>query len=121
MRIPPLPDGTTYFIDERGNKVVTGSRMGIRNCIPDELDLPCTIELTVIRLKWVDGDYTSSGAYFGNGTPGEHIYRGVSVEHGVDVFVRAKGLHQAEGKLKELINNVNPRYSVVIGARKHER
>ena len=120
-RIPPLEDGMTYFINEHGNKVVTGTKMGLRNCIPDDLELPCTIELTIIRLKWVDGDYLSSGVYFGNGTRGENIYRGVSVEHGIDMYVRASSWYQSEVMMTDTITDVNQEYKVNIWARKQER
>ena len=77
-----------------------GADMGRPNLLPD--DCNAAIKLHLERLKWVDHDYDSGGAYFGGGN-GDFIYCAYVKE--IRIFVRAKTRVEAKGKVKELLPN----------------
>lgn len=99
-----LSSGTMYGYDSNGNKICTGSQMGRRNFLPQDLNTP--IKLEVQRLKWVDGDYDEGGAYWGGGN-GDTIFffHGEDSEEQIELYVRAKSMKQATEKMKEILPN----------------
>jgi hypothetical protein len=88
-------DGSTGFYNEKNERVCTGARMGIPNCLPDDVNAP--VELTLERCRWVDGDYLEGGAYFGQSKKGEWIWCAYNDE--VEVFVRAGNRGDAVSKV----------------------
>ncbi len=94
-----LESGATYGYDAQGNRICTGSRMGRRDKLPLVRSAPC--KLRIKALKWVDGDYDQSGAYWGY-TPGDTIYCAWNAD-GVQVFIRAKSLAEALNAVCEAI------------------
>lgn len=106
--LPPLRDGSTYFTNEHGEKVCTGSQMGRRDSLPETREaraLPCKLRL--VRLTWHDGDYDAGGAYWGStrapgkgrrlGAPLDFIFRaaGDVGEERAEIFIRAANREQA--------------------------
>jgi hypothetical protein len=67
-----LESGTTYFTDDNGKRVCTGSQNGRPDNIPLPIRSLASVKLHMVRLKWVDGDYDQGGAYWGNN--GSHVY-----------------------------------------------
>lgn len=68
-----LESGMTYFTDDNGKRICTGSQMGRPDSIPNCIRLLPFVKVRMIKLKWVDGDYDQGGAYWGNnGT--DHVY-----------------------------------------------
>ena len=86
-----LPRGTTGFTDDTGKWICTGSQMGRRNSLPD--DINASIKLQMEPLKWVDGDYDQQGCYWGGGS-GDYIY--CAHAETVMIFVRAKNREAAK-------------------------
>lgn len=72
-----------------------GAQMGRPDQMPVNQNAP--IKLQMERLKWVDGDYDQSGAYWGGGN-GDWIYcaHGEDAEVAVKVFVRAVSREHAK-------------------------
>jgi hypothetical protein len=71
--------------------------MGRADFLPDDPNQP--IRLSVVRLRFVDGDYDQGGAYWGN-SGGTYIYRAVgdspgSVDPVVELYVRARSRLEA--------------------------
>ena len=113
--LPPLSNGSTYFTNEHGEKVCTGSQMGRRDTLPETREgraLPCKLRL--VRLSWVDGDYDAGGAYWGAtrernprphsramGRPLNHIFRALGDvgEERAELFVRAATRCQARAAI----------------------
>ena len=110
--LPPLRDGSTYFTNEHGEKVCTGSIMGRRDSLPDTREaraLPCKLRL--VRLQWVDGDYDTGGAYWGCtrarsytrrlGAPLDFIFRAVGDvgEERAEIFARATSRSEARAEI----------------------
>lgn len=106
--LPPLRDGATYFVNEHGEKVCTGSQMGRRDTLPEDREArktPCKLRL--VRLPWVGGDYDTGGAYWGAtrapgkgrklGKPLSHIFRALGDvgEERAEIFVRAANRRKA--------------------------
>lgn len=106
--LPPLRDGATYFVNEHGEKVCTGSQMGRRDTLPDTREgraLPCKLRL--VRLTWHGGDYDTGGAYWGCaratsytrklGKPLSHIFRAVGDigDERAEIFVRSTSRRDA--------------------------
>lgn len=82
-KMPPLANVSTRF----------GAPMGRRDRHADDRE---TQRLFLIaRLPWVDGDYDAGGAYWGYADR-EHIYRAVSEDGEVELFVRAKHIDEAK-------------------------
>lgn len=111
--LPPLRDGATYFVNEHGEKICTGSQMGRRDTLPETREaraLPCKLRL--VRLRWVSGDYDTGGAYWGAtraashsrklGKPLSHIFRAVGDvgEERAEIFVRAATRGQARAAVR---------------------
>lgn len=64
MKTPPYrADGTTYFRNEAGERVCTGSMMGRRDVLPD--NRKAAIKLHLRHVPFVDGCYDQGGAYWG--------------------------------------------------------
>jgi hypothetical protein len=59
-----LPSGTTFFTNDSGRRVCTGSQFGRRDELPDDSTAPVKLRLT--RLPFVDSDYDRWGAYWGS-------------------------------------------------------
>lgn len=108
--LPKLSDGATYFTDDNGQRVCTGSRMGRRNTLPD--NRTGAFKLRLVRLRWV-GDYDEGGAYWGN-TRGTWIYRATNTADAsggyntqgapgclIEIFVRATSRAEAKAKVRE--------------------
>lgn len=102
-----LPDGATYFHDENGNKVCTGSQMGRCNILPSDFpneDYPHgnkqKLKLRMIRLPFVDGCYDKWGAYWGSPA---NIY--CAFVDGIRVFVRANGRYHAKEQVRVKLPN----------------
>ena len=106
--LPPLRDGITYFVNEHGEKVCTGSQMGRRDTLPDTRGgraLPCKLRL--VRLAWHGGDYDAGGAYWGAtrapgkgrklGAPLSFIFRaaGDVGDERAEIFTRATSRREA--------------------------
>lgn len=79
--------------------------MGRANRLPE--DLLAKGKLRVTRLKWVDGDYDSGGAYFGN-TGKDNIYCawGDIGDVSVRIFVRANARDVAKHEINKIMPNV---------------
>ncbi len=86
-----------------------GAPLGRQNLIPNP---NATVKLHMVKLRWVDGDYSEDGTYWGQ-TKGEHIYwaRGEYYEEGLSqnvdycVFVRAKSRVEAKELVRESVPN----------------
>lgn len=105
MTRPALPEGASYFIDDAGQRVCAGAKMGIPDILPT--DQEAALELTLERLEWEDGDYIAeNGAYFGFKS-GTHIYRsyGEDAEEQVELYCRATSVADAEHQFKEQLPN----------------
>ena len=87
-----------------------GADMGRRNNIPDANE---PVKLSLVKLKWYDGDYDEGGAYWGY-TKGTNIYwaHGNSLcpsEYDasplkfkdIDIFVRAVSRDDAKKQVRE--------------------
>ncbi len=79
-----------------------GADMGRISILPEDLAAP--IRLSLVRLRWVDGDYDPGGAYWGR-RPGEWIYRAVGDDAAgvVEIFARAQSRAEAKGKIRALV------------------
>lgn len=75
-----------------------GAQMGRPSNYPHNPNSP--VRLSLERLRLVDGDYDTGGAYWGGG--GEPMYRAVG-EGGVELFVRAKSRQQAKAAINARI------------------
>jgi hypothetical protein len=71
-----LESGTTYFTDDNGKKVCTGSQMGRPNILPMVVmgTNAAPVKLHLERLQWVDGCYDQGGAYWGRPNSGKNVY-----------------------------------------------
>lgn len=74
---------------------VRGADMGRPNVLPEDRNNP--IKLQMIKLEWVDWDYDSGGAYWGN-SGGTSIY--CAFNGPVRVFVRATDRKEAKAKVR---------------------
>lgn len=73
--ISKLPNGFTYFFNEHGERICTGSQNGRREV--RALDKSARIKFYLRRERLNNGGYDSGGAYWGIGSP---LYRFESVE-----------------------------------------
>jgi len=92
-----------------------GAPMGRPNYLPDDREQPYLMHLT--RLRWVDGDYDSGGAYWGYSSKHGDIYcaevQNTSSKldfwqdegESVRVFVRAKDRELAKQQVRKLLPN----------------
>ncbi len=107
MKRPKLPSGTTGFFNDKNEWVATGSQMGRRDSLP--VDRSVHISLRIAQLKWVDGDYDEAGAYWGQGSRGEHIYHVWGTcdaeDMQVEMFVRATSKDNARKAVKAALPN----------------
>lgn len=106
-----LSNGTTYFIDDNGKKVCTGSQNGR----PDNIPLPIrslpSVKLHLERLKMYDGDcYDAGGCYWGSGNGTTYMYCAWgTVINPVSnnpfppcqIFVRANSRKDAKARVRE--------------------
>lgn len=70
-----LESGTTFFTDDSGKRVCTGSQNGRPDIIPLSISQTLSpVKLHLERLKWVDGDYDQGGAYWGCPGRGMYVY-----------------------------------------------
>lgn len=99
--IPALRDGATYFTNEHGDRVCTGSQMGRCNLLPDDRAQP--IKLRLYRLRFVDGDYDQAGAYWGGPAT---VWRAVGYDRDgdlVECFVRALDRVDAKSAVRSIL------------------
>lgn len=89
-----------------------GAPMGRAASLPE--DTNSFLSLRLKKLKWVDGDYDSGGAYWGGGL-GDFIFCAYNLHEGVEVFVRAKSHKHAEEKVLTILPNAG-----FIGVRKEK-
>ena len=59
-----------------------------------------TTKVYLQRLRFVDGDYTLDGTYWGR-TPGEYVYCAMAEDETTRVYVRAKSREGAKQKLAD--------------------
>lgn len=104
-----LSSGTTYFTDDNGKKVCTGSQNGRPDIIPASVrqNLGYVLRLHLNRLQWVDGCYDQGGAYWGNNGSDVYCAWGKFGPNDlfVQVFVRAKSRQEARHNVKEKLSN----------------
>jgi hypothetical protein len=84
IKIPALSNAASQYVSSMGRSDTQG-------------DSTKNLALTLIQLRWVDGDYDTGGAYWG-GSRSEHIYRayGYQEDETVELFIRAKSFSAAE-------------------------
>jgi len=98
-----LPSGTTGFYNAENQWVCTGSAMG-RKSMPGQCAKP--VKCYLRKLKWVDGDYDSQGAYWGY-VAGTNIYWANfdTEETNEDIFVRATSRDDAREQVRTKLPN----------------
>jgi hypothetical protein len=78
-----------------------GASMGRRDTLPENPAAP--VRLSLVRLRWVDGDYDAGGAYWGR-VPGTWIFRALGDaddgETVAELYVRASGREEAKEKVR---------------------
>lgn len=84
---PWTRNGTTGFINDSGERVCTGSKMGRRDCIPD--DFNTVRKLRLARVPMVAQCYDAGGAYWGMGAP-LYCAWGDSDTEQAEVYFRAR-------------------------------
>ena len=108
-----LENGTTYFTDDNGKKVCTGSQMGRPNIIPGCVIKMNSVKLRLEKLTLFDSDYDKAGAYWGY-TAGTDIYCawGTPLNKisgnpfpSVQIFVRAKSRTDAKSLVRAKLSN----------------
>lgn len=109
-----MPPGTTGFWNERNEWVCTGSQMGRRNTLPQDLpgdDWKDGNKLHLVRVPFEDHCYDQGGAYWGSpanlyiATEGAVTHSPVNrrmelIPCGVTVYVRANNRDEAKAKVK---------------------
>lgn len=74
--------------------------MGRADTLPDDPAAP--VRLSLVRLRWVDGDYDAGGAYWG-GVPGTWIFRAIGDaddgETVAELYVRASSRAEAKARI----------------------
>lgn len=93
---PKLSNGTTGFMGEHGNRVVTGSQMGRSDEVPEEGEEWPMLRLFKMKMSPC-GAYDSGGAYWGcgNNTIG-HMYRACDNSGSVvNLFIRSRSRKDA--------------------------
>ncbi len=101
-----LPNGTTGFYNEHNERIVTGSQMGRRNTLPNDLpdsDRQDTYKLHLVRVPFVDGDYDQGGAYWGSPANLYLASESLPSPSGITVYVRASSRHEAKQKVLSLV------------------
>ena len=79
-----------------------GAPMGRANELPTDTNSPSKLQME--KLKWVDGDYTKDGTYWGHGD--NNIYCAFGGEESVKIFVRAMNRQDAKDKVRGILPNV---------------
>ena len=81
-----------------------GASMGRPDTLPDNPAAP--VRLSLVRLRWVDGDYDSGGAYWGR-VRGTWIFRALGDaddgETVAEVYVRADSRDAAKEKIRRRV------------------
>ena len=96
--------GATYFINDHGDKVWTGSMMGRSNVLPKDKNE--SVKLRMQRLDWFDGDYDKGGAYWGrNGVNHVYFATGQASDVTVEIFVRAQNRVGAKEFVLDILPN----------------
>lgn len=100
-----LANGMDYGYGDDGSRHCRGAKMGRRDTLPEDLNVP--VNLHFVRLPWVDGDYDPGGAYWGRGLGNENIYWafGLGEFHGVEIFVRAPNHTVAKEAVRQKLPN----------------
>lgn len=91
MKPPYQENGIRSFMNDAGEKVVTGAQMGRKIQLPDSYHGEA---LNLHKVEIQDG-YDKGGAYWGNGTP---LY--CAFGDGVEIYVRAKDRTEAKEKAR---------------------
>lgn len=73
-----------------------GAPMGMANIVQAHLDN----KFYLIKLKWVDGDYTANGVYWGNNGKDNIYWAYNEYNH---IYVRASSRKEAKEKVRELV------------------
>lgn len=76
-----------------------GASMGRPDVLPDVSSEP--VRLSLVRLRWCDGDYDAGGAYWGRSPGAGDMWRGVgdASDVVVEVFVRARSRDDAKAAI----------------------
>ena len=108
-----LESGMTYFTDDNGRKVCTGSQMGRPNIIPDCVTKMNRVKLRLEKLPLVDSDYDKAGSYWGYkagtdiycawGTPPNEITGNPFPP--IQIFVRAISRKDAKEQVRAKLAN----------------
>ena len=81
-----------------------GASMGRPDTLPENPAAP--VRLSLIRLRWVDGDYDAGGAYWGR-VPGTWIFRALGDADGgetvAELYVRADSRDDAKAKIRRRV------------------
>ena len=82
-----------------------GAAMGRPNILPTNRGV--NIKLRMERLRWVDGDYDSGGAYWGGGRGFIYCAQGErdGEDLAVEVFTRAGTRAEAKANVREILPN----------------
>jgi hypothetical protein len=101
-----------YWIDNRNNLIIVkprkkhvlpkvdcsrGAPMGMRNII--DVNFP---KLYLIKLPWIDGDYTPNGIYWGN-TGRDNIYYAYNEYN--RIYIRASSRIEAKNEVRKLMSS----------------
>jgi hypothetical protein len=90
--IPPLSSGLHYIMDDEGKSVCLGAHLGRPDKIPNRKASP---KLSLRRLRAVNQDYDSGGAYWGTAS---NVWRAVG--EGFEIFVRAHSRPEARNAVR---------------------
>jgi hypothetical protein len=78
-----------------------GASMGRQNTLPENPAAP--VRLSLVRLRWVDGDYDAGGAYWGR-VAGTWIFRALGDaddgETVAELYVRAESREAAKAAIR---------------------
>ena len=79
-----------------------GASMGRSDTVPENPAAP--VRLSLVRLRWIDGDYDAGGAYWG-GTPGTWIFRAIGDAEDVvaELYVRASSREEAKTLIRRRV------------------
>lgn len=96
-----LANGTTGFTDDNGKWICTGSQIGRPNILPKDKNAP--VKLQLVKLRMVDQDYDSFGAYWGCGPGTTAVYCGFA--DGIYVFTRGWNRESAKQGIWKVLPN----------------
>lgn len=102
MKTPPPyhANGATYFTNEHGERICTGSQMGRRSIIPDDYNGE---RLHLRRVPLYDGAYDRGGAYWGIGFHALYCAWGYTATEAVEVYMRADNRADAKARIASLL------------------